>query len=147
VTAGILSFTCPRQRHAAPCPLDDAVRQILDGKNFATLATISADGSPHTSVVWYLRDGDHVLISTKADRVKARNIEHDPRVALSIYEIENPYSSIDIRGTAELIVDEGKALPEQVSMKYMGTPPPPEPAEDVRYIVRITPEKVTRFSV
>jgi nitroimidazol reductase NimA-like FMN-containing flavoprotein (pyridoxamine 5'-phosphate oxidase superfamily) len=67
-------------------------------------------------------------------------------VALSVFELDNPYSSVDVRGTAELIVDEDKSLPERVSMKYLGEPPPPEPAEDVRYIVRITPRKVTRFS-
>ena len=125
---------------------DEDVRRVLDGKNFATVATLDADGSPHTSVVWFLRDGDDLLFSTKADRVKARNLARDPRVALSVYELDNPYSAVDVRGTAELIVDEDKSLPERVSMKYLGEPPPPEPAEDVRYIVRITPRKVTRFS-
>jgi PPOX class probable F420-dependent enzyme len=125
---------------------DEDVRRVLDGKNFATVATLDPDGSPHTSVVWFLRDGDDLLFSTKADRVKARNLARDPRVALSVFELDNPYSSVDVRGTAELIVDEDKSLPERVSMKYLGEPPPPEPAEDVRYIVRITPRKVTRFS-
>jgi PPOX class probable F420-dependent enzyme len=125
---------------------DEDVRRILDGKNFATVATLDANGSPHTSVVWFLRDGDHLLFSTKVNRVKARNIARDPRVALSVFELDNPYSSVDVRGTAELILDEGKALPQQVSMKYLGEPPPPEPAGDERYIVRITPEKITRFT-
>jgi PPOX class probable F420-dependent enzyme len=125
---------------------DEDVRRVLDGKNFATVATLGADGSPHTSVVWFLRDGDDLLFSTRADRVKARNLARDPRVALSVFELDNPYSSVDVRGTAELIVDEDKSLPERVSMKYLGEPPPPEPPEDVRYIVRITPRKVTRFS-
>jgi PPOX class probable F420-dependent enzyme len=127
-------------------PFDENVRRVLDGKNFATVATLDADGSPHTSVVWFLRDGDALLFSTKADRVKARNIARDPRVSLSVFELDNPYSSINVRGTAELIVDEDKALPEQVSMKYLGEPPPPEPEEDVRYVVRITPQKVSGFS-
>jgi PPOX class probable F420-dependent enzyme len=125
---------------------DDDVRRVLDGKNFATVATLDADGSPHTSVVWFLRDGDHLLFSTKVDRVKARNLARDPRVALSVFELENPYSAVDVRGTAELIVDEGKVLPGRLSERYLGEPPPPEPDEDVRYIVRITPRKVTRFT-
>jgi PPOX class probable F420-dependent enzyme len=129
-----------------PAALDDDVRRILDGRNFATVATLDADGSPHTSVVWILRDGDDVLFSTKTGRVKARNLARDPRVALSVYELDNPYSSVDIRGTAELVADPEKALPEQVSMKYLGEPPPPEPPEDARYVVRITPQKITRFS-
>jgi PPOX class probable F420-dependent enzyme len=126
---------------------DEDVRRVLDGKNFATVATLDADGSPHTSVVWYVREGDTLLFSTRADRVKARNIARDPRVALSIFELANPYSAVDVRGTAELIVDEAKALPVRLSQRYLGEDPPPEPAEAVRYIVRITPGKVTRFSV
>ena len=126
---------------------DEDVRRVLDGKNFATVATLDADGSPHTSVVWYVRDGDTLLFSTKASRAKARNIARDPRVALSVFELANPYSAVDVRGTAELIADEGKALPVQLSQRYLGEDPPTEPAEDLRYIVRITPEKVTRFSV
>lgn len=126
--------------------LDDNARRILDGKNFATVATLNADGSPHTSVVWILRDGDTVLFSTKANRIKARNLARDPRVSLSIFDLANPYSSLDLRGTAELTEDTGKQLPIDLSHKYLGEDPPPEPEEDVRLIVRITPDKITAFS-
>lgn len=127
--------------------LDDSARRLLDGKNFATVATLNADGSPHTSIVWVLRDGDTVLFSTKASRLKARNITRDPRVSLTIFDLTNPYASLDIRGTAELTVDAAKELPLALSHKYLGEDPPPEPEEDIRMVVRITPAKVTRFSV
>ena len=41
--------------------LDETTRKLLDGKNFATVATVNPDGGPQTSVVWILRDGDTVL--------------------------------------------------------------------------------------
>ena len=41
--------------------LDETTRELLDGKNFATVATVNPDGGPQTSVVWILRDGDTVL--------------------------------------------------------------------------------------
>jgi PPOX class probable F420-dependent enzyme len=125
---------------------DEATRDLLDGKNFAILATLDSDGSPHTSVVWFTRDGDTLLLSTTASRLKARNIAGDPRVSLSIFETTNPYSSVDIRGTAELTVDESKALPKTLSQRYLGQDPPPEPDDVVRLIVRVLPEKLTRFS-
>src|SRR5262249_57030778 len=37
--------------------LDEPTRRILDGKNFATVATVNPDGGPQTSVVWYRRRG------------------------------------------------------------------------------------------
>ena len=38
--------------------LDDTTRELLDGKNFATVATVNPDGGPQASVVWILRDGE-----------------------------------------------------------------------------------------
>jgi predicted pyridoxine 5'-phosphate oxidase superfamily flavin-nucleotide-binding protein len=51
--------------------LDDVTRRLLDGKNFATVATVNPDGGPQASVVWILRDGDTVLFSAIATRRKA----------------------------------------------------------------------------
>jgi PPOX class probable F420-dependent enzyme len=127
--------------------LNEATRSLLDGKNFANLATLNADGSPQTSVMWLKRDGDNVLFSTTTARRKARNIARDPRVSISIFATENPYRYVEIRGTAELIEDPGKTLPKELSQKYVGQEPPPESDEVVRVIVRVTPEKVIEFSV
>jgi len=126
--------------------LDETVRRILDGKNFATVATVRPDGSPQSSVVWVKREDDTVLFSTTAGRQKTRNLTKEPRVSISIFDIENPYMSVEIRGTAELIVDEGKRLPHELSLKYLGEDPPREEPGEIRLIVRVTPQKVIRFS-
>ena len=126
--------------------LDETVRRILDGKNFATVATVRPDGSPQSSVVWVKREDDTVLFSTTAGRQKTRNLTKDPRVSISIFDIENPYMSVEIRGTAELIVDEDKRLPRELSHKYLGEDPPREEPGEIRLIVRVTPQKVIRFS-
>jgi len=127
--------------------LTDTARELLDGKNFATVATLNADGSPQTSVVWVDRDGDAVEFSTTAARLKARNIARDPRVSITIFAFDNPYRTVEIRGTAELIEDSDRSGQRAINHKYMGQDPPAEPAEVVRVIVRVTPEKVVEFSV
>ncbi|HEY7071517.1 MAG TPA: PPOX class F420-dependent oxidoreductase [Acidimicrobiales bacterium] len=126
---------------------DDTTRRLLDGKNFAVVATLDRDGSPHTSTVWYVRDGDTVLFSSAGHRAKIRNLERDPRVSLTVYDLANPYSAIDIRGTAALEVDAQRELPARLSQRYLGQDAAPEPEDVVRYIVRIRPDKVTAFSV
>ncbi|WP_433293317.1 PPOX class F420-dependent oxidoreductase [Pseudonocardia sp. CA-142604] len=126
---------------------DDETRALLDGRNFATVATLNVDGDPHTSVVWIMRDGDTVLFSVTAARRKARNLAHDPRISLTVFDTANPYRSIDIAGTAELVADPEKALPRRLSHKYLGEDPPAEPDTVRRLIVRVTPRKVTGFSV
>jgi PPOX class probable F420-dependent enzyme len=126
---------------------DDAVRRLLDGRNFATVATVTPDGTPQASVVWVMRDGDTVLFSTTAERRKARNLAHDPRISVSVFDLANPYESVEIRGTAEVRVDEDKRLPYELSHKYLGEDPPAERPDEVRLAVRVIPEKVIRFAV
>ena len=126
--------------------LTDATRRLLDGRNFATVSTLGPDGQPHSSVVWIDRDGDTVVFSLTADKQKARNLARDPRVSVAVFDIENPYHSVEIRGTAELVKDPGRALPERLSRKYLGESPLPEAADIVRLVARITPNKVNEFS-
>jgi PPOX class probable F420-dependent enzyme len=129
-----------------PITLNDAVRQLLDGRNFATVATLGPDGQPHSSVVWIDRDDDTVVFSLTADKQKARNLTRDPRVSVTVFDLANPYHSVEIRGTAELIEDPEKSLSERLSQKYLGESPPAEPADTVRLVARITPSKVNGFS-
>ena len=126
--------------------LDDVTRELLDGKNFATVATVNPDGGPQASVVWILRDGDTVLFSAISTRRKVLNLVRDPRVSLTVFDTANPYRSVEIRGTAELTGDPGKSLARALSQKYLGQDPPPEPDELTRVIVRVIPQKVSAFS-
>jgi len=125
---------------------DEGTRRILDGRNFASVATLNPDGSPHTAVVWIGRDGDTVEFSTTATRQKARNLARDPRLSLAVFDMANPYDAVEIRGRAELVDDPDKSLPRALSHKYRGEDPPPEPDEIERLKVRVTPQKVNRFT-
>jgi PPOX class probable F420-dependent enzyme len=125
---------------------DEATRALLDGKNFATVATLLPGGAPQTSVVWLGREGDTVVFSTRADRQKARNLARDPRVSVSVFDSANPYRSVEIRGRAELEEDPEKELGRRLSHKYLGEDPPPEPEDVVRVVVRVWPERVISFA-
>ncbi|MEU9309726.1 PPOX class F420-dependent oxidoreductase [Streptomyces sp. NPDC048256] len=126
---------------------NEEMLKLLDGRNFVTVATLNRDGGPQTSVVWIVREVDTVLFSTTAGRQKARNLARDPRVSLTVFNTANPYQSVDIRGTVELIDDSEKSLPRRLSQKYLGEDPPAEPDEVLRLIVRVTPQKVTGRSL
>ncbi|MFI8931631.1 PPOX class F420-dependent oxidoreductase [Streptomyces sp. NPDC053474] len=131
----------------APVVLDSAVRELLDGRNFAVVATLNPDGGPQTSVVWVGRRQDTVVFSTTAGRKKARNLARDPRISLTVYDLANPYRSVEIRGTAELLPDPDKALPRELSQRYLGEDPPAEPDDVVRLVVRITAAKVIAIAL
>jgi PPOX class probable F420-dependent enzyme len=126
---------------------DEATRELLDGKNFATVATLHPrTGDPQTSVVWVLRDGDEVIFSTLAGRQKALNLAKDPRISVTLFDQENPYRTVEIRGTAVVTEDTEDAVRHQISRKYVGEDAPADKAGEVRVIVRISPAKVIYFS-
>ncbi|WP_328497025.1 PPOX class F420-dependent oxidoreductase [Streptomyces sp. NBC_00414] len=125
----------------------DSVRTLLDGKNFASVATLGPGGAPQNSVVWIKREGDTVLFSSTDGRQKVRNLRRDPRVSLSVFDLADPYTSVEIRGTAEILPDEGKRLPYELSHKYLGVDPPGEKDDEVRVIIRVLPERIVGFSV
>jgi PPOX class probable F420-dependent enzyme len=116
---------------------DQSTRELLDGKNFATLATVNPDGGPQSSVLWLYREGDTVLFSVTAGRQKARNIARDPRVSVTVFDLADPYHSVEIRGRAELVADPEKQLSKTLSHKYLGEDPPAEPVDLQRLAVRV----------
>ena len=71
--------------------LSNEIRVLLDGPNFAHLATLMPDGSPQSVPVWVGREGDRILICTGEGSLKAENTRRDPRVALSIIDFYDPY--------------------------------------------------------
>ncbi len=126
--------------------MNETVRGLLDAPHPAVLSTLNPDGSPQSSVVWVSRDGGELLVSTEQGRRKARNILGDPRVGLTVFDLANPYLYVEIRGTATVTEDTGRALTVRIAEEYLGPGGGKEyleaPAEDVRVIVRITPTKV-----
>ncbi|MEU6984987.1 PPOX class F420-dependent oxidoreductase [Streptomyces sp. NPDC046324] len=131
---------------AVTITLNSSVRALLDDVNPVILGTVHPDGSPQTSVVWVGRDGDELLVSTQDGRRKVRNIEADPRVSLTVYDREDPLVYAEIRGTATVTEDEGRALAVALAEQYEGPGAGQEylelPPEVVRVAIRITPTKV-----
>ena len=126
--------------------LSDATLALLDGKNYAVLATINPDGSPQTSVLWVGRDGDDLLFSTVAGRVKHRNMERDPRVSATVLDSADPENYVELRGRVSMTPDVDRALDTRLSWKYDGRDPGEDRPGAVRVVVRMVVEKVTGYA-
>ena len=124
-------------------PLNDATLKLLDGKNYAVLATVNPDGSPQSSVIWVGRDGGDVLFSTVEGRVKHRNMVRDPRVSISVIDWADPENYIELRGRVSMTPDAGRQLDTQLSWKYDGKDPGEDRPGAVRVAVRLVVDKVT----
>jgi PPOX class probable F420-dependent enzyme len=106
-------------------PLSPEVKQLIDRPNFAHLGTLMPDGSPQCVPVWVGREGDHVVICTGENSLKAKNTRRDARVALSIIDFTNPYEEVQIRGrVVERRPDPDLKVMDPISHKYTGKPFP-----------------------
>ena len=118
--------------------LPDTATRLLDGRNFAHLATIMSDGSPHCAPVWVGREGDRIIICTDEDSVKGRNTRRDPRVAVSIVDMDDPYSEAQLRGrVTERRRDSDFKYIDAVSRKYVGKPWPYREETPVALVIEI----------
>lgn len=104
--------------------LKPAVRAAVESTSIAHLATVLPDGSPHSIPLWVSTLDDKIIFLTGPTSQKAVNLRRDPRVALSLAPVDNPYEPIIIRGR---VVDwiagaEGWALVDQIALKYIGQP-------------------------
>ena len=127
--------------------LNDEIRRLLDGPNFAVLATLNPDGGPQTSAMWLGRDGDDVLFSTVAGRRKHKNLLRDPRASVVVIDAEDPYNYAELRGKViSMDEDVGRAFDTGLSWKYDGKDPDPDRPGAVRLVLRMTVDRATGYA-
>jgi PPOX class probable F420-dependent enzyme len=127
-------------------PLNAETLRLIDGRNYAVLATVNPDGSPQTSVVWVGRDGADLLFSTVEGRKKHRNMVRDPRVSVSIIDSADPENYVELRGTVSIAPDIGAQLDNELSWKYDGKDKDPDRPGTVRVVVRLTVDKAAGYA-
>jgi PPOX class probable F420-dependent enzyme len=121
---------------------------MLERARTAVLATVRADGRPHTAPIWFDLDGDIIVFTTGENTVKARNMRRDPRISLCIEEEAPPFHFVTIEGTSELAAGDPDLLywATRIGGRYMGQDRADEygrrNAVEGELLVRVTPQKV-----
>jgi PPOX class probable F420-dependent enzyme len=108
------------------------------------VATTMPDGSPQLTQTWVDTDGEHVLINTVQGFQKAKNVERDPRVAVSVSDPSNPSRYYSVRGRVVNATTEGGAEHiEILAQRYLGGPYPWYGGRDeVRLILSISADRI-----
>ena len=127
-----------------PSKLTTTAIRLIEGKNFAYLATLMPDGSPQVSPVWIDREGDVILVNTAVGRVKQKNTARDKRVAISIAGQDDPYEKVIIRGRVVAQTFEGaEAHIDKLAFKYTGARKYQRSSPDEkRIIIKIEPIRI-----
>jgi PPOX class probable F420-dependent enzyme len=128
--------------------LHPEARRLLESDRLAHMVTLNPDGTPQVSVVWVGLDGDEIVSGHLPRNQKVKNVEREPRVAISIEGTGVSESGLReylvIRGSAH--VQEGGAaeLLQRLAHVYLGPdvrfPPMDDPPPG--YVIRTTPERI-----
>jgi PPOX class probable F420-dependent enzyme len=108
------------------------------------IATTMPDGSPQLTQTWVGTDGEHIVINTVEGYQKVRNVERDPRVAVTVADPDDVSNYFSVRGRVVDISPKGGAEHiEELAQKYVGGPYPWFGGRDqVRVILTIEVERI-----
>ena len=112
--------------------LSPAQRAFLQEKRFAVVGTKNPDGSPHLAVMWYLLDGDDIVVNSAQGRIKDRNLAVDPRMSvlvpdgyrwirvdgLAAIEHDQEIAQADIRRLASRYYEDERKVEESVKKNF-----------------------------
>jgi PPOX class probable F420-dependent enzyme len=98
---------------------DPGVKALLDKPNHAVLSTLNDDGSVHSTVVWVDVQDGRLAVNSAIGRAWPSNLERDPRVTVLVYDEDNPYDYVEVRGTATGTTDGADAHIDRLAKKYL----------------------------
>ena len=124
--------------------LPDAVKQLIEARSFANVATLMPDGSPQVTQTWVDHEGDIILINTFEGSQKYRNATRNPKIALDICDPTSAYHMAIIRGRVKEVTFEGaEDHIDKMAKKYLGQDRYPARRPGIRRVlIKIEPTHV-----
>jgi PPOX class probable F420-dependent enzyme len=125
--------------------LPDGLLALLRLPSTCNVSTLMPDGSPQLTQTWFDTDGEHILINTVAGFQKVRNVERDPRVAVTVADPENSFRYFSVRGRVVKMTEDGAAEHiEKLAQRYLGGPYPWYGGRDqTRVLITIEADKIS----
>jgi PPOX class probable F420-dependent enzyme len=127
---------------ATAVEVPEKYRDLLERPLIASLATVREDGTPQVNPMWFAWDGEFVYFTHTSYRKKFRNLAANPAVSISIFDPDQPYQYVEVRGVVERTEpDPSGAFYQELARRYSapwGDNPPPDAPDRVKIAVRIT---------
>ncbi len=101
---------------------DEMIAFVSEGTRTGKLAVVRRDGAPHVTPVWFVVDGDDLVLTTDKTSVKGHALQRDPRVSIAVDDEMPPFAFVQIGGTATLSEDpeELRHWATVIARRYMG---------------------------
>jgi PPOX class probable F420-dependent enzyme len=123
--------------------LTDEQAALFLADNYAVVATLRADGSPHQTATWVDWDGERVLFNITVTRKKYEELQRDARASVFVFDGDNWYRWVSVSGPTDMTFEGAAEHIHKLSRKYRGGRDYPLQPGEQRVIVRVTPERVT----
>jgi PPOX class probable F420-dependent enzyme len=124
--------------------LNEKQVELLENPYVGVVTSVRPDGSPQSTVVWVDVVDGVPSFNTALGRVKARNLEADPRASLVVVDPSDAYKWVALDGRAEMTTDGADAQIDKLAKKYLGADEYPwRNPEETRVSVRIYPDHVS----
>ena len=121
---------------------------LFEKPSIATFASLLPNGHPQVTPVWVDYDGTHLLVVTRKETRKYRNVTHDPRVTVTIIDPDDSYRYVEVRGEVEMMPEEGAlAFSDRQAQRYWGVEEYPYARDEPRALLHIRPERVVSPTV
>lgn len=79
-------------------PVPERFHDLLGSTTLGHLAIVDDQGHPQVNPVWFLWDGEYILLSVKPETRKYTLLRRDPHLAISFLDIANPAHYLELRG-------------------------------------------------
>jgi PPOX class probable F420-dependent enzyme len=125
--------------------IPDDLRDLLDDPNYGALGTVRPDGTVQVNPMWFEYDGEHLLFTHTTKRQKFRNLAANPSMSLMVFDPEDPYRYLEVRGRlVSTTPDPGGDFYVRLGRRYgnEGQQPPPDKAD--RVILAMSIEHIGR---
>lgn len=125
--------------------IPDDLRDLLDEPNYGALGTVRPDGSVQVNPMWFEYDGEHLLFTHTTRRQKFRNLAANPSMSLMVFDPENPYRYIEVRGRlVEATPDPEGDFYVRLGQRYGNADQQPPPDSADRVVLSMSIEHIGR---
>ncbi|RKT31211.1 PPOX class probable F420-dependent enzyme [Microbacterium sp. AG1240] len=125
--------------------IPDDLRDLLDEPNYGALGTVRPDGSVQVNPMWFEYDGERLLFTHTTTRQKFRNLEANPSMSLMVFDPDNPYRYIEVRGRlVEATPDPEGAFYVRLGQRYGNADQQPPPDSADRVVLSMSIEHIGR---
>ena len=96
--------------------LPPRIRDFIAAPHFGSVATVDADGSPRQAIIWYLPDGDELVVNSRVGRRWPTNLLRDPRVYVAVFDEVDPLRWVGLLATADPVEEQAQAQADIAAM-------------------------------